>query len=126
MDNNRGLTGKTALITGASSGIGREFATLFARDGCDLVLVARDAARLGQLADELRRETSGAVTVVPQDLAQGDAAEALVAGLRRRGVAVDILINNAGFNVAGPSWETAAEEERPPRRADGRDGPRHD
>ena len=112
MDNNRGLTGKTALITGASSGIGREFASLFARDGCDLVRVARDAARLGQLADELRRETARAVTVVPQDLAQGDAAEALVAELRCRGIAVDILVNNAGFNVAGPFWETDAEEER--------------
>ena len=111
MDEDAIFTGKTALITGASSGIGYELTRLFARDGCDLVLVARDAARLTQIAEELRRDFKVSAIAMPKDLAQVTAAEELVRDLQHQGVEVDILVNNAGFNVYGPFWETDARRE---------------
>ncbi len=68
------VTRKTSLITGASSGIGRELAKRFARDGFGLVLVARDAARLEELSEELRRSCNVTVTVLLNDLSQPTAA----------------------------------------------------
>lgn len=106
MDKHVNLMGKTALITGASSGIGYELSRLVARDGCALVLVARDAARLTRIAEELRGVSKVSVTVFPTDLAQGVAAEALFLELQREGIEVDILVNNAGFNVYGPFAQT--------------------
>lgn len=94
-------TRKTALITGASSGIGACFAHHLARDGHDLILVARSADKLEALAVELRAAHGGVVDVLPADLAQaspGIALEARVAALGRQ---VDILVNNAGFGAAG-------------------------
>jgi short-subunit dehydrogenase len=98
--------GRTALVTGASSGIGREHATLLAQDGCQLVLVARDGSRLSTLADGLRRTTGANVTVLPRDLAAPAAAAELAAKLHRQRITVDVLVNNAGFNVYGPFAET--------------------
>ena len=66
--------GRTALITGASSGIGYKFTKLFARDGFDLVLVARDKSRLTKIADDLARRFDVAMTVIPKDLALPTAA----------------------------------------------------
>ncbi|AOS94656.1 MULTISPECIES: SDR family NAD(P)-dependent oxidoreductase [Mycobacterium] len=91
-----------ALITGPTSGIGAGYARRFARDGYDLVLVARDADRLNRLADELK-STAGDVEVLPADL--GDAADRqrvsdrLAAGVR-------VLVNNAGFATSGDFWST--------------------
>lgn len=90
----------TALITGASGGIGYELAKLFARDHHNLVLVARSADKLAQIASEL--QTRGvSVKTVALDLAEPPAPKFLFDQLQREGIAVDILINNAGFGALG-------------------------
>ena len=95
------LRGGTALITGASSGLGVEFAKRFARRGSNLVLVARRADRLEALAAELRASSGVEVTVVPADLGVPGAAASLHAELERRGIRVTSLVNNAGFGSHG-------------------------
>lgn len=92
---------QTALITGASGGIGYELAKLFAKDRYNLVLVARSAGKLTQLADELQRQFGISVEAVPLDLTSGPAPQFLFDQLQREGIAVDILVNNAGFGVFG-------------------------
>jgi hypothetical protein len=92
----RKRSAETALITGASSGIGEALAACFARDGFDLVLVARSAGKLKTLAGKLTAAHGVRVRVEPADLAQPGAAEALAATLRRRKSSIDILVNNAG------------------------------
>jgi short-subunit dehydrogenase len=87
---------QTALITGASSGIGEALAKCFARDGHALVLVARSADKLKALARALANEFGVRVTVLPADLSQTGAAVALAAGLKRKRISVDVLVNNAG------------------------------
>src|SRR3954447_6416423 len=94
---------ETALITGASSGIGLDLARLFAKDGCDVVLVARSEGKLRELAAELERDCGVTAHVIALDLARPNAAEALV---QRLPADVDVLVNNAGFGVAGPFVET--------------------
>jgi short-subunit dehydrogenase len=91
----------TALITGASAGIGREFARLLASRGYGVTLVARRADRLEALAEELRAAHGIRAEVVPADLASADACEELVAEIGRRGLKVEILVNNAGFGIYG-------------------------
>ena len=93
--------GTTALITGASSGLGAEFATRFAARGANLVLVARRADRLEELARELRAEHGVSVTVLAMDLSRADVGRELAAALSTRGIAIDTLINNAGFGTRG-------------------------
>ncbi|UYC10821.1 SDR family NAD(P)-dependent oxidoreductase [Xanthomonas sp. CFBP 8445] len=88
-----------ALITGASSGIGREIAREYARRGVPLILTARREAQLQALAAELRPQVP--VEVLVADLADPAAPAALVAELERRGLAVRILVNNAGYGVPG-------------------------
>ena len=92
----------TALITGASSGFGVEFAELFARDGFDLVLVARSGPRMQELADRLHGAHAITATVIAKDLSVPHACDELVADLRERGIRVDALVNNAGFAQYGP------------------------
>ena len=94
----------TVLITGASAGIGRSLALLFARNGFDLVLVARREAELHDLADEARRHGRTA-HVMPADLGVPGGAGALHDRLQRQGVEVDVLVNNAGFGLLGPFHE---------------------
>jgi hypothetical protein len=89
-----------SLITGGSTGIGRELASLCAADGRDLVLVARNAGRLEQAADELRSEYGVRAVALPMDLREPEAPERLHAETGRRGMAVDFLINNAGFGMS--------------------------
>jgi len=93
--------GTTALITGASSGIGRSFAQRFAALGTDLVLVARRADVLDELAADLRARHAVSVTVMAHDLDRPDAAQELVARLEREQIAVDALVNNAGLGIHG-------------------------
>ncbi|MGN6552777.1 MAG: SDR family NAD(P)-dependent oxidoreductase [Verrucomicrobiota bacterium] len=92
-----------ALITGASSGIGLELARLFAADRFNLVLLARNEARLNQLAEELRRDNGIEVQVLVQDLARPEAAQETFDALE--GVPVSVLVNNAGFGFYGPFAE---------------------
>ena len=90
----------TVLITGGSGGIGYELAKLFAHDRHNLVLVARSGDRLAQVAAELQ-PLGVAVKTVPLDLAAFQARKFLFDQLQREGIAVDILINNAGFGAFG-------------------------
>lgn len=89
----------TALITGASNGIGYEFAKLFARDRYDLVLVARSGENLSRVAAELQSLVS--VKTVALDLASPPAPKFLFEQLQRDGISVDVLVNNAGFGAFG-------------------------
>lgn len=90
------------LITGASSGFGEEFAHRFAAAGSHVVLVARRADRLTALAGELESRHGITATPIPTDLAAPGAAARLVQELAERNLAVDGLINNAGFGIDGP------------------------
>lgn len=88
------------LITGASSGIGATYADRFAKRGHDLVLVARDVARMERLAADLRSETGVAIDILPADLTR-DADVAKVAALLRDDADIGILVNNAGAALKG-------------------------
>lgn len=92
---------KTALITGASSGIGYELAKLFARDGYRLVLVARDRSKLETQAAEFRKLGSPQVWTVAKDLAEIEAPFEIFDITQRAGAKVDVLVNNAGFGARG-------------------------
>jgi hypothetical protein len=89
-----------ALITGASSGIGATYADRLARRGHDLVLVARDAARLDELASRLRAETGVRIDVLPADLTDGAQLRVVEARLRDD-ASIGILVNNAGASIRG-------------------------
>lgn len=93
--------GKTALVTGASAGIGLEFARQLAAMGCDLVLTARRQDRLQQIAKELTQQFNIKAHVIPLDLAAPAAPTSLEAQLHARQIQIDILINNAGFGLPG-------------------------
>lgn len=90
-----------ALITGPTSGLGEGFARRYAADGHDLVLVARDTARLEQLAAELRDEAGAAVEVLSADLAVAADRDKVAERLR---AGVQVLVNNAGFGTSGEFW----------------------
>lgn len=92
---------RTALITGASSGIGTELAKLFADQGYNLVLIARDRERLLALAAELESRHGITVTAISKDLALPEAPTELLSDLRQRSIHIDVLVNNAGFAMGG-------------------------
>ncbi|MBL4606833.1 MAG: SDR family oxidoreductase [Pseudomonadales bacterium] len=102
---------KTALITGASSGFGYEFSKIFAKDGYNLILVARSENKLEELADELRNAHGIDVLVKPKDLFVSTAPQELYDELKTEGVHVDILINNAGFGNYGKFAENDLQDE---------------
>lgn len=93
--------GKTALVTGASSGIGKAFAQLLAEKGYALVLTARRGDRLDELAATLRQRHGVDTHTIVADLAMPDAAAIIAAELQRKRLTIDLLVNNAGYGVAG-------------------------
>jgi uncharacterized protein len=100
---------RCALITGASSGLGAEFAKQYAAQGFDLVLVARRRERLEALAQQLSAQYGVAALAQPIDLTDQRAPELVVAALSAHGIVIDTLINNAGYGVPGSfmsqSWQ---------------------
>src|SRR5688572_10332175 len=105
------LTGKRALVTGASSGIGAEIARLLAADGVELVLTARRREALDKVAAECAAR-GGSAAVIPADLGKPGAAAALWTAATASGP-IEILVNNAGFGYFRPflaaEWERDAE-----------------
>jgi short-subunit dehydrogenase len=98
---------KAALITGASAGLGKEFAWLFAADGHDVVLVARRKDKLEELAKEIQgKHEKVKAHVIAEDLASPGAAERIVKALGDLGVEIEFLVNNAGFGGTGPFAES--------------------
>lgn len=94
-------TRETALITGASAGIGASLARQFAKGGFDLVLVARSADKLKALARDLEADHAVTVTVMPADLAVPGAPKVLFDAVAKKKLAIDILVNNAGVMEMG-------------------------
>jgi len=92
---------KTALVTGASAGLGAELARLFAADGHDIVVVARRQDKLDALAREIKANHKVTVHVIVEDLARPGAAKRLTEELARRGIEIEYLVNNAGFGTTG-------------------------
>jgi uncharacterized protein len=92
---------KVALITGASGGIGLEFARIFTREGYDLVLIARSENKLQELADALKAQHGTQTIVIVKDLSQHSAPDEIYAEVERAGIAVEALVNNAGYATYG-------------------------
>ncbi|MEW5814956.1 MAG: SDR family oxidoreductase [Spirochaetota bacterium] len=101
----------TVLITGASSGIGAALAREFAINGHDLVLIARNTNRLETISSELRSQYGVLAKVIVRDLADRNSAEAIYRQLQNEKISIQILINNAGFNVYGEFIRTSLESE---------------
>jgi len=93
--------GQTALVTGASAGIGVDLAECFARDGYDLILTARSEGPLNEVAQRLASAHGVKATVIAQDLGAIGGGTALANAIRMRGLSVDALVNNAGYGHAG-------------------------
>lgn len=102
---------KTVLVTGASGGIGYELARLFARDGYNMVLVARGEDKLNRIKAQFEKHAGIQVRVIAKDLSQPSAPQEIFDELQSNGVHVDMLVNNAGFTVYGPITETDAAQE---------------
>lgn len=102
---------KTALITGASGGIGMEFAKVHAAAGDNVVLVARSESKLKALKSELEAKHGIEAHVVVKDLSQPNAAQEVYDFLNEKGIAIAYLINNAGFGEFGMFYETEWEKE---------------
>lgn len=112
MDTQFNYSKSTALITGASSGIGAAMAAALAQRGSRVILSARDTTKLEAVAILLRREHQVEVTVIPADLSKPDGAEVLHAEIVRRGLTIDLLVNNAGFGLNGPFLSHALAKEQ--------------
>jgi uncharacterized protein len=101
---------KTALITGASNGIGYELSKLFAADGYNLVLVARSESKMETLAQELRSQHGISVTVLAKDLSVAGAANDVFDAAAAQKIQVDVLVNNAGFGIGEPFTSTRPDD----------------
>jgi short-subunit dehydrogenase len=95
------MTSKRALITGASAGIGHELARVFAADGWSLVLVARRADVLTEVAAELKEKHGTESTVIAADLGTREGVQSIVRAVGEKGLQIDALVNNAGYGLAG-------------------------
>jgi len=99
MSNDRGRL--TALVTGASAGIGKAFAEVFAKYGFNLILTARREERLRSLADKVAATHRIKAEIIPADLSDPTAPGRMIAEIKARGLQVDALVNNAGYGVPG-------------------------
>lgn len=106
------ITNSTVLITGGNGGIGFELAKLFAQNGLNLVLVARDAERLASAAEELKKIGAPQVLCIAKDLSKEASPTEIYQEVKDRGTHVNILVNNAGFGMLGPFLGTDASAER--------------
>ncbi len=106
------LRGKTALITGASSGLGADFARQLAGRGCHLILAARRAEALQALKQEIEGRYAVRVSVYPMDLAGPEAPQQLYSQVQAAGQSVDVLVNNAGLGLFGDFLQIPWERER--------------
>ncbi|NOH78404.1 SDR family oxidoreductase [Vibrio sp. RE86] len=102
----------TALITGASNGIGLELAKIHAEKGGDLVIVARSKGKLEQLKKDLEAQYSVRVDVISSDLSHPESVQQIFAQTNSMGIQVDVLINNAGFGGHGKFFERSLEDEQ--------------
>ncbi|GAB5513829.1 SDR family NAD(P)-dependent oxidoreductase [Rhodopirellula baltica] len=101
----------TALITGASSGIGRELAIHFANGGNDVVLVARSEDKLRELATEIESQSGRSATVITSDLSRIESVDQLCNELTQRSITINTLVNNAGFGALGKFSELSADRQ---------------
>lgn len=101
----------TALITGASSGIGKALASEFAKDGYHLVLAARNVGKMQELAMELQQRYKAVVTVIGADLETNNGAHKLYADIKARGITLSALVNNAGYGKFGEFKDSTLEPE---------------
>ena len=104
--------GLTVLVTGASAGIGKAFAEVFAKNGFDVILTARREERLREIGTALEAKYRIKANVIAADLADPGACEKLVAEIKARGLKVDALINNAGYGVPGNYAASAWKDQR--------------
>lgn len=102
---------KTALITGASSGIGREFAHIHAEKGGDLIIIARREDKLNELKEEIEKKYNVKVHVLAKDLGISGAGKEIYQEVKALGITVDYLINNAGFGGLGNFHERDIQQE---------------
>ena len=103
---------KTALITGASSGIGAELARIHAKRGGDLVIIARREDKLKALGDEMADTHDVTVHILPMDLNEEDAPQKIFDWVQTKGIKIDYLINNAGFGTYGYAGDIPIDRER--------------
>ena len=103
---------QTALITGASSGLGLEFAKIFSREGYDLVIVARREGILYKLRSQLETEYHNHVEVFACDLSEEEAAYEIFNFTLEKNIQVDVLVNNAGFGDFGNFWTVDSQRQR--------------
>jgi short-subunit dehydrogenase len=106
-----GFEKKTALITGASSGIGESFAETLAARGTNVILVARSKGKLDRLAAKIRKARKVAAEVIVADLTEEKAPDKVYSAVKKLGHHVDILINNAGFGSHGPFHTLSTNED---------------
>ena len=102
---------KTALITGASSGLGLEFAHIYSREGYNLVIIARSEGKLYKLKTELEEKYHNKVWVYAKDLSEQDAAFDVYNFTLENKIQIDALINNAGFGDFGNFWQVDDEKQ---------------
>src|SRR5271157_368814 len=105
------VRGRTVLITGASAGIGKAFAEVFAAKGWNVVLTARRLDRLQALADELTRKHKVLATPIAEDLAHPDGVKRLIEAVSDHRLTIDGLVNNAGYGVPGYYARTRWEDQ---------------
>jgi hypothetical protein len=103
---------KTALITGASAGIGLEFAKIFAKEKYDLVITARNETKLNELANAIKNKHNVNVKVIAKDLSKQNAGEEIFDELKNESIVTDVLINNAGFGVFDNYWNVELQDEK--------------